>query len=123
MNEKAGTFRAPGGGLNPLAGVIPSLESAVVALKTPGGEKAYKEFVKAAGKAKDASVEYYTKVAKKVQENAGYVEKEYARLTKLIAKGGLSAEKADDLVRRSNILKVFKGQEEVVEEDEEKSEL
>ncbi|CAK3797075.1 disulfide-isomerase tigA [Lecanosticta acicola] len=116
MNEKAGTFRAPGGSLNALAGVIPSLDSAIANLQS-GGDKAYQELFKQAGKAKDKYAEYYTKVGKKLQENAGYVNKELTRLQNMIAKGNLAPEKKDDLISRSNILKVFKG------EETEKSEL
>ena len=64
-----------------------------------------------AGSAKDQYAEYYSKVAKKSEENSGYVEKEIARLQSLLKKGGLTTEKTDDLVRRSNILNVFKGSE------------
>jgi len=117
MNEKAGTFRAPGGSLNALAGVIPSLDTAVANLKS-GGDKAYKELEKQAGKAKDAYAEYYGKVAGKLQENKGYVEKELARLQGLLAKGNLAPEKVDDLTSRSNILRKFKGEDVVDEKSE-----
>lgn len=108
LNDKAGTFRVAGGGLSALAGTIPSLDSIVSSLKT-GGAKAQAEFEAAVGAAKEQYAEYYGKVAKKSEENAGYVEKELARLQSLLKKGGLTGEKADDLARRSNILSVFKG--------------
>ncbi|KAM0700596.1 hypothetical protein Q7P35_012317 [Cladosporium inversicolor] len=111
LNDKAGTFRVVGGGLNALAGTIPSLNDIVSTLRT-GGAKAQEEFEKAVGSAKDQYAEYYGKVAKKSEENAGYVEKELARLQSLLKKGGLTTEKVDDLVRRSNILNVFKGSDE-----------
>ncbi|OQO14463.1 Protein disulfide-isomerase tigA [Cryoendolithus antarcticus] len=110
INEKAGTYRAVGGGLNPLAGTVPSLNSIVETLKS-GGASAYAEFEKAVGAAGDKYAEYYGKVAKKSEENAGYVEKEYTRLQGLLKKGGLSTDKVDDLVRRSNVLSVFRGGE------------
>ena len=110
LNDKAGTFRVAGGGLNALAGTIPSLDSIVSNLRT-GGAKAQEEFEKAVGSAKDQYAEYYSKVAKKSEENSGYVEKEIARLQSLLKKGGLTTEKVDDLTRRSNILNVFKGSE------------
>lgn len=72
-----------------------------------------------AGKAKATYADYYAKVAKKLQENKGYAEKEYNRLSNMISKGGLAPEKLDDLVSRSNILKKFVGEE----DNEEKSEL
>ncbi|KAK4632257.1 Disulfide-isomerase [Fulvia fulva] len=119
LNEKAGTFRAPGGTLNNLAGVIPSLDTVLATLKD-GGDKAYAELYKQTGTLKDKYAEYYAKVGKKLQENAGYVEKELTRLQNMIARGNLAPEKLDDLVSRSNILKKFKGEE---VDDDVKSEL
>lgn len=96
--------------MNALAGTIPSLDQIVSTLRS-GGAKAQEEFEKAVGSAKDQYAEYYSKVAKKSEENSGYVEKEIARLQSLLKKGGLTTEKVDDLTRRSNILNVFKGSE------------
>lgn len=110
LNDKAGTFRVAGGGLNALAGTIPSIDEIVRTLRS-GGAKAQEEFEKAVGAAKEQYAEYYGKVAKKSEENSGYVEKELARLQSLLKKGGLTTEKVDDLIRRSNILNVFKGDE------------
>lgn len=115
MNEKAGTFRAPGGSLNALAGIIPSLDTAVSSLKS-GGAAAYAELAKQAGALQDTYAEYYAKVAKKVEANADYVEKESKRLAKMIEKGGLAPEKLDDLISRKNILSRFLGDEDVKSE-------
>jgi len=109
LNEKAGTFRLPGGGLNTLAGVIPSLDEVVGSLKS-GGEKAYTEFYKVAGDLQGKYAEYYSKVGHKLQENKDYANKEFKRLQGLIRKGSLAPEKLDDLVTRSNILNVFRGE-------------
>lgn len=109
MNDKAGTQRVAGGGLNQLAGTIPSLNELASGLKS-GGESAYQSFATAAAGVQDKYAEYYGKVAKKSNENAGYVEKELTRLQGLLKKGGLSGEKLDDLTRRSNILSVFQGE-------------
>ncbi|KAK5122118.1 hypothetical protein LTR85_004364 [Meristemomyces frigidus] len=107
LNEKAGTYRAVGGGLDTLAGTIPSLDSMLSTLKS-GGESVYKQFAEAAGATQSKYGEYYAKVAKKMEENSGYVEKELTRLQGLLAKGGLAPEKIDDLTTRSNILNKFK---------------
>ncbi|KAK3069488.1 hypothetical protein LTR53_012126 [Teratosphaeriaceae sp. CCFEE 6253] len=115
MNEKAGTHRSVGGGLNALAGTIPGLDSLASALKS-GGDSAYQAFADAAGAVGDKYAVYYGKVAKKSGENAGYVEKELARLTGLLSKGGLAPEKIDDLTSRSNILRKFVGGEEPKDE-------
>lgn len=108
LNEKAGTHRSVGGGLDALAGTIPSLDTLVANLKS-GGEAAYRELEKAAVGVKEKYGEYYGKVAKKAEENSGYVQKELARLQGLLAKGGLAPEKVDDLTSRSNILRKFVG--------------
>jgi len=110
MNEKAGTHRSVGGGLDALAGTIPSLDDMAKTLKS-SGDAAYKAFADAAGAVSDKYAEYYGKVAKKSEENAGYVEKELTRLQGLLKKGGLAPEKIDDLTSRSNILKKFVGDE------------
>lgn len=52
----------------------------------------------------------------KVSANEGYVDKEIGRLEGMLKKGGLAPEKIDDLTSRTNILKLFK-------KDDEKSEL
>lgn len=109
MNGKANTHRTSGGGLDTIAGTIPSLDEIVATLKT-GGAKAYSDFEKAVTGVSDKYAEYYAKVAKKTDENQQYVEKELARLQGLIKKGGLAPEKMDDLTSRSNILQKFKGE-------------
>jgi protein disulfide-isomerase A6 len=119
INEKAGTFRAPGGTLTALAGVIPSLDTAVASLQS-GGSKAYKELYKQAGKLQDKTAEYYVKVAKKLEKNKEYVEKEFSRLSNLISKGNLAPEKLDELTTRKNILSKFK---DTLSEEGAKSEL
>ena len=111
MNEKAGTHRAVGGGLDAIAGTIPSLDEMISTLKT-GGAKAYADLETAAAKLGDKYAEYYSRVAKKLEANGDYVERELARLQGLIKKGGLAPEKLDDLTSRSNILGRFKGGEE-----------
>lgn len=108
MNEKAGTHRSIGGGLDAIAGTIPSLDEIVSTLKT-GGAKAYADLESAAGALSDKYAEYYAKVAKKAEDNSAYLEKEYARLQGMIKKGGLAPEKMDDLTSRSNILHKFIG--------------
>ena len=106
MNEKAGTHRSVGGGLDAIAGTIPSLDEIVATLRS-GGDEAYKKLEGAAGALQDTYAEYYAKVAKKIGENEDYAENELTRLQKLLKKGGLAREKEDDLTSRSNILNRF----------------
>ncbi|KAK3721525.1 hypothetical protein LTR37_003081 [Vermiconidia calcicola] len=108
MNEKAGTHRTINGGLDAIAGTIPSLDEIVSTLKT-GGAKAYSDLADAAGSVSDKYAEYYAKVAKKAEQNSEYVDKELTRLQGLMKKGGLAPEKMDELASRSNILSRFKG--------------
>lgn len=110
INNKAGTHRTPGGGLDGFAGTIPSLDEIVFTLKT-GGAEAYKQLETAAGALQDKYAEYYAKVAKKAESNRGYVDKELARLKGLLKKGGMAREKEEDLISRSNILTMFRGEE------------
>lgn len=107
VNDKTGTHRVIGGGLDAIAGTVPALDKLVADLKT-GGAKAYTELEKTAKTLQDKYAVYYGKVALKAQENAQYVEKEWTRLQGLLKKGGLAPEKADDLTSRSNILNIFK---------------
>lgn len=110
VNDKTGTHRVIGGGLDAIAGTVPALDSLVANLKS-GGAKAYAELEKTAKNLQDRYAVYYAKVATKAQENAQYVEKELTRLQGLLKKGGLSTEKVDDLTSRSNILNIFKKDE------------
>ena len=122
LNEKAGTHRAVGGKLSATAGTIASLDMIIQQVIDSGKDAivAADEVIKAAKKETgNKFAEYYAKVAAKIKNNAGYVDKELKRLEGMLKKGSLAPEKVDDLTRRSNILKKFKG---VVTSDE-KSEL
>jgi protein disulfide-isomerase A6 len=118
LNLKAGTHRMVGGGLDNKAGTVDSLDSIIA--KYVSGDSLAKITEEARGVAKDLQQKYapyYVKVLDKLGSNAGYAAKELARLEKLLSKGGLAAEKADDLTSRSNILRRFltkeKGKEEL----------
>ncbi|KAJ5177838.1 Thioredoxin [Penicillium coprophilum] len=112
INEKAGTHRAVGGGLNSLAGTIAALDEIVtenVAAKK--FDKLVTEVKKAAKGLPDKYAEYYVKAAEKLSQNEGYAVKELTRLRKVLAKGGSAPEKLDDILSRSNILSRFVGEE------------
>ena len=118
MNEKAGVHRTIGGKLDEIAGTIPSLDTIVSGLGTGESIAGLSEQIASAAKAsKDKYAEYYVKVSDKLSKNAGYAEKELARLQSLIKKGGLAPEKLDDLTSRSNILRRFKGQDPIAKEE------
>lgn len=117
MNEKAGVHRTVGGKLDEIAGTIPSLDTIVSRLTSESIAGLSEQIATAAKSSKDKYAEYYVKVSDKLSKNAGYAEKELARLQGLIKKGGLAPEKVDDLTYRSNILRRFKGQEPVAKEE------
>lgn len=108
LNEKAGTHRVVGGGLDAKAGTIDILDT-IVGKLTTGGSLATisREATKAAKGLQGKYAQYYIKVFEKLGKSQDYVEKELARLEGLIEKGGLAPEKVDDLVSRSNILRTF----------------
>lgn len=117
LNEKAGTHRAVGGGLDAYAGTIASLD-AIIGRLGPGDSlaKISEEVTKAAKGLQDKYATYYVKVIQKLGKGQGYAEKELARLEGLIKKGGLAPEKLDDLISRSNILRKFSKQGTIREE-------
>jgi protein disulfide-isomerase A6 len=122
MNEKAGTHRVIGGGLDAKAGTIEAVDSILAKYITRGGlndlEKAKSDMSKAVQGLKDKYAAYYIKALEKLGKNPEYANKEQTRLAGLLKKGGLAQEKIDDLTKRSNILKRF-----LVKEEEGKSEL
>ena len=115
LNDKAGTHRAVGGGLDAMGGTIAAMDAVVDKILASGEDfgSGVEEVKKAAKSASaDASnkfAEYYVKVTEKMGANNGYVDKELKRLQGILAKGGLAPEKKDDVMSRSNILRRFKG--------------
>ena len=121
MNEKAGTFRVAGGGLNTKAGTVDAIDNILQKYITAGGIKDVEEVSKAIQAAiegtQNKSTEYYLKALSKLTGNPEYAMKEQTRLAGLLKKGGMSPEKIDELQQRSNILAKF------LVKDEAKSEL
>ena len=112
INEKAGTHRAVGGGLDNLAGTIAVLDEIVTEnVAAQKLDKLVTEVKKAAKGLPDKYAEYYVKAAEKLSKNEGYAVKELTRLRKILAKGGSAPEKLDDILSRSNILQRFVGQD------------
>jgi protein disulfide-isomerase A6 len=107
INEKAGTHRTVGGGLDATAGIIASLDDVVKAYVASPAAAGLQKISTEAGKLKEKYASYYAKVAQKQEKNEGYLAKELKRLEGLMKKGGLAPEKLDDLVSRSNILRAF----------------
>lgn len=127
LNEKTGTHRAVGGGLDATGGTIDILNH--IAIKYAAGTEKLADLAAEAKKAaadlaEDAQykyAQYYIRVFDKLSQNEGYVAKESARLDGIIKKGGLAPAKLDELQSKTNILKQFikKVEETVTGEKEE----
>jgi protein disulfide-isomerase A6 len=118
INEKAGTHRAVGGGLDATAGTIEALDTILAKLATGATVASITaDITEAAKSLKDKYAEYYVKVLGKVAASSSYAQKELGRLEGLLKKGGLAPAKVDDLVSRTNILRKF------LSDDTAKSEL
>ena len=109
LNEKAGTHRAVGGGLDAKAGTIEALDTIVAQMTALASIS--QELTAAAKELKDSYAQYYVKVLGKLSTSERYAEKELARLEGMFKKGGLAPAKMDDLTSRINILRKFSGKE------------
>uniref|UniRef100_A0ABR4P325 protein disulfide-isomerase n=1 Tax=Phlyctema vagabunda TaxID=108571 RepID=A0ABR4P325_9HELO len=112
INEKAGTHRTPGGGLDATAGTIEALDTLVTKFTGGAGIADVSTEVAAAAKsltegAQYKYAEYYVKVFDKLSKSDNYAAKELARLDGILKKGGLAPEKVDDFTSKTNILKRF----------------
>lgn len=113
INEKVGTHRVAGGGLDAAAGTIDILNH--IALKFAAGGEALSSLAAEAktaveGLGKDIQykyAEYYIRVFDKLSKSDNYVAKELARLDGIIKKGGLAPSKIDELTSKTNILRQF----------------
>ncbi|KAI1852413.1 hypothetical protein JX265_011046 [Neoarthrinium moseri] len=113
INEKVGTHRVVGGGLDATAGTIDVLNH--IALKFAAGGNALTDLAAEAKKSveglgKDAQykyAEYYIRVFDKLSKSDNYVAKELARLDGILKRGGLAPAKVDELQSKTNILKKF----------------
>lgn len=115
LNEKTGTRRTAGGGLNDEAGTVSVLD-ALVAKYAGDMEKLGAELKTAVADLKENYAGYYVKVVNKLRDNAGYASKELARLQRMAGKSSVSPELLDDLISRSNILRKFVTKKEVKDE-------
>ncbi|KAF7327818.1 Protein disulfide-isomerase erp38 [Mycena kentingensis (nom. inval.)] len=109
LNEKCGTFRAVGGGLNDAAGRVSELDAlagqfvAAAADARTGILKAAETLAAESG----AASKHYLRVMEKLSNNSEYLEKEEKRLASILAKRSLAPAKLDEIKIKSNILKAF----------------
>jgi len=113
LNEKCGTNRVAGGGVNDAAGRVDAYDAAAKTFMTSTDQRdaMIADVTKSTAGESDPeykkSGEYYVKVMKKVLEKGeSYVTNEIARLQRMLS-GTMTAEKKDSMFRRKNILGQF----------------
>jgi len=110
MNEKCGTHRAVGGGLNDFAGRVGTLDSFAAELFSalPTSRAKIYEDATATAKSLGASGAYYLRVMQKVIDGSeDYVEKETKRLKSILEKRTSSPSKIDEIKTKLNVLAAF----------------
>jgi len=113
INQKAGTHRVVGGGLDATAGTIEALGKIAQQFAVDGSKltELAEEAKRVAGDFSEGAsykyAQYYIRVFDKLAKNEGFVAKEAARLDGLIKKGGLAPSKLDELQSKSNILSQY----------------
>ncbi|KAI0071063.1 protein disulfide isomerase [Panus rudis PR-1116 ss-1] len=122
LNEKCGKKRVPGGGLSDDAGRFPEFDALAAKFFSATGDdrqtvlKEAEVLLKKAGE----GAKHYLKVMEKVVNGSEeYIAKETKRLTSILQKRTLSAQKLDEIKIKSNILSAFKKTEEAEESAEE----
>ncbi|OZJ05272.1 hypothetical protein BZG36_01960 [Bifiguratus adelaidae] len=111
LNEKCGTHRVVGGGLDAEAGKIAELDT--IAEKFVKAKEADRQTLQAEAKQiasvnKSRYADYYAKVMEKVLENGdAFLRKEKGRLDKISSKGTVTPAKMDEFTIRKNILASF----------------
>ncbi|KAK6348936.1 hypothetical protein TWF730_009697 [Orbilia blumenaviensis] len=123
INEKTGLNRLPLGGLNQKAGRIETLDEIIRAKLPQGLVGVHDDLVEKVKGLEHKYAAYYVKVAKKLEEKKDYVKNELERLTKMVSKGGLHADKVDDITQRQNILRRFDGEEDEKPAEEKKDDV
>lgn len=111
INEKAGTYREIGGGLNSKAGVLDNFKDITSRYISSKNLDDMKNLISEASDiAKEVgtkNAEYYSKVVSNVQaKGKDYIDKEIARLSKLL-KSSIADDKRDFFTIRKNILSQF----------------
>lgn len=123
LNDKCGTHRAVGGGLNDQAGrhaEFDSLANKFIVASGKSRDWIYQEALTVASKTGAASKHYIRVMEKLLNGAEEYVEIESKRLTSILNKGGLSPAKLDEIKIKANVLKAFIAEK--AQEAEEKAE-
>ncbi|KAI5981913.1 thioredoxin-like protein [Pisolithus albus] len=113
LNEKCGTNRAVGGGLNDQAGRLAELDAIAQKFLTAVGtarDVAYKEGI-ALSEGLGSAAQYYVRVMERiVKDSEAYIDKESKRLASILNKRTLASAKLDEIKIKLNILKAFVSQ-------------
>ncbi|PWN23803.1 hypothetical protein BCV69DRAFT_265077 [Microstroma glucosiphilum] len=125
INSKCGLYRVAGGALSDLAGRLPSLDSLASRFYSTEAETDRSKIVEDAraflaqakvgtnsSAEKNAAADYYIRIMDKLVEDKKYVEKETARLKKIMGKhldgtSLLEGKKVDSIKKRMNVLSAF----------------
>ncbi|KAF8501647.1 disulfide isomerase [Russula emetica] len=110
LNEKCGTYRAVGGGLNEQAGRHPEFDALASKFFTATGaarDAIYKEASALAAQVGPAATHYIRVMGKVVNGTEDYFTKESKRLTSILQKRGLASEKLDEIKAKANVLAAF----------------
>ncbi|EDR00989.1 protein disulfide isomerase [Laccaria bicolor S238N-H82] len=110
LNEKCGTKRAVGGGLNDEAGRLAQFDELANKFFVAAADirqTIYKDAVKLAASAGVASKHYIRVMEKVVNSSEAYIEKELKRLGAILKKQNLAPSKLDEIKIKINILSAF----------------
>merc|ERR1711885_85271 len=110
LNDKCGTNRVSGGGVGDKAGRVDEFDALAGTFMGDilSREQAIMDIEKSFDLGNKKSGEYYLKVMKKIMDRGdSYVETEIARLKNLL-EGQMKVDKRDQMLKRKNILNVFK---------------
>ncbi|KAI6039903.1 thioredoxin-like protein [Pisolithus marmoratus] len=110
LNERCGTNRAVGGGLNDQAGRLAELDAIAQKFLAAAGtarDAVYKDAI-ALSEGLGSASQYYLRVMEKIiKDSEAYIDKESKRLTSILNKRALASAKLDEIKVKLNILKAF----------------
>ncbi|KAI6037728.1 thioredoxin-like protein [Pisolithus marmoratus] len=110
LNERCGTNRAVGGGLNDQAGRLVELDAIAQKFLAAAGtarDAIYKDAI-ALSEGLGSASQYYLRVMEKIVKGSeAYIDKESKRLTSILNKRALASAKLDEIKVKLNILKAF----------------
>jgi len=112
LNEKCGTNRVAGGGIDDSAGRVDEFDALADTFMTDvaAREATIADLEKALESQPEnqKSGQYYVKVMKKILDKGeSYIQTEISRLEKILA-GHMTSDKRDQMFKRKNVLNVFK---------------